>query len=182
MDDRPRGDRVRGLRAPRPFRTADARAREPEVLPHTYEGERTAAAATKEYEQAGRQRWRALALVIKAKLEAVGTGIVTFEEEFLAHIVLPSGRTVTQDVTPRDRGGLHHRPRGPAADHRPMTALRTVVVLAAFTSVVLTAVQALSLLAPGPGPDPSRVAELAIVSVVLIILAVVTCAPRTESR
>lgn len=63
-----------------------------------------------------------------------------------------------------------------------MTALRTVVVLAAFTSVVLTAVQGLSLLAPGPGPDPARVAELALVSVVLIILAVVTCAPRTESR
>lgn len=62
--------------------------------------ERTAAAATKEYEQAVRQRWRALALVIKAKLEAVGAGIVTFEEEFLAHIVLPSGRTVAQDVTP----------------------------------------------------------------------------------
>lgn len=61
-----------------------------------------------------------------------------------------------------------------------MTALRTVVVLAAFTSVVLTAVQALSLLAPGPGP--SRVAELAIVSVVLVVLAVVTCAPRAESR
>jgi hypothetical protein len=37
-----------------------------------------------------RQRWRALLLVIKAKLECVENGIATFEEEFLAHIVLPN--------------------------------------------------------------------------------------------
>jgi hypothetical protein len=46
------------------------------------------------YEQAVRQRWRALALVIKAKLEAVETGITTFEMEFLAHTLLPNGQTV----------------------------------------------------------------------------------------
>ncbi|WP_198651245.1 hypothetical protein [Salinicola sp. CPA57] len=46
------------------------------------------------WEQACRQRWRALALVIKAKLEAVESGITMFEEEFLAHIVLPNGGTV----------------------------------------------------------------------------------------
>lgn len=51
-------------------------------------------------DKATRQRWRALALVIKAKLEAVETGIVTFEEEFLAHTVLPSGRTVADDLLP----------------------------------------------------------------------------------
>lgn len=45
------------------------------------------------YEQALRQRWRALALVIKAKLEAVQAGITTVEQEFLAHIVLPDGHT-----------------------------------------------------------------------------------------
>jgi hypothetical protein len=50
--------------------------------------------ADKVYEQAIRQRWRALALIIKAKLEAVATGIVTFEEEFLSATVLPSGQTV----------------------------------------------------------------------------------------
>ncbi len=43
-----------------------------------------------------RQRWRALALVIKAKLEAVASGIVTFDEEFYAHMILPDGRTVYQ--------------------------------------------------------------------------------------
>jgi hypothetical protein len=52
------------------------------------------------YEQAVRQSWRALALVIKAKLEAVAAGIVTFEEEFFAHIVLPSGETVFEQAAP----------------------------------------------------------------------------------
>ena len=46
------------------------------------------------WEQACRQRWRALALVIKAKLEAVESGITTFEKEFYAHIVLPGGMSV----------------------------------------------------------------------------------------
>lgn len=52
------------------------------------------------YEQAVRQRWRALHLVIKAKLEAVDTGIVTFDAEFLAHLVLPNGQTVGETVVP----------------------------------------------------------------------------------
>jgi hypothetical protein len=55
---------------------------------------RNDAAAYAAWEQATRQRWRALALVVKAKLEAVESGITTFEEEFLAHIVLPGGQTV----------------------------------------------------------------------------------------
>lgn len=50
--------------------------------------------------KAERQRWRALALVVKAKLEAVESGIVTFEEEFAMHMVLPSGRTVAEEVLP----------------------------------------------------------------------------------
>ena len=61
---------------------------------------RTATAAEAAYEQAVRQRWRALALMVKAKLEAVASGIVTFEEEFLPHTVLPSGRTVAQEIMP----------------------------------------------------------------------------------
>ena len=52
------------------------------------------------WEQACRQRWRALALVIKAKLEAVETGITTFEDEFLAHIVMPDGISVGSHVKP----------------------------------------------------------------------------------
>ena len=62
--------------------------------------QRTSAAATKEYEQAVRQSWRALALVIKAKLEAVQAGIVEFDQEFLAHLVLPGGQTVFEHVAP----------------------------------------------------------------------------------
>lgn len=53
------------------------------------------------WEQACRQRWRALALVIKAKLEAVESGITTFEDEFLAHIVMPDGKTVATHIRPR---------------------------------------------------------------------------------
>jgi hypothetical protein len=34
-----------------------------------------------------RRRWRSLLLAIKAKLETVQTGIFTFEEEFLSHII-----------------------------------------------------------------------------------------------
>ena len=50
--------------------------------------------AEKQWEQACRQKWRALCLVIKAKLEAVDAGIAIFEDEFLAYTVLPSGETV----------------------------------------------------------------------------------------
>lgn len=55
----------------------------------------------KRWEQACRQRWRALALAIKAKLEVVEAGISTFESEFLAHVVLPSGETVGEWFAPQ---------------------------------------------------------------------------------
>ena len=53
------------------------------------------------YEQALRQRWRALLLVIKAKLEAVEAGIATFDEEFSSYIVLPGGQTVGEWLLPQ---------------------------------------------------------------------------------
>jgi len=62
--------------------------------------DRTESAAIKEWEQACKQRYRALALVVKAKLEAVEAGITTFEEEFMAHLVLPGGETVGQRLMP----------------------------------------------------------------------------------
>ncbi len=62
--------------------------------------ERSPEEAYKAWEQACRQRWRALALAIKAKLEAVAAEITTFEEEFLAHIVLPNGQTVGENILP----------------------------------------------------------------------------------
>lgn len=62
--------------------------------------ERDPKSAYAAWEQACRQRWRALALVIKAKLEAVAAGITVFEDEFLAHIVMPDGKTVAEHVRP----------------------------------------------------------------------------------
>ena len=62
---------------------------------------RSAEAQAKAYDQAVRQRWRALALVIKAKLEAVAAGITVFEDEFLAHILLPDGQTVGDFLRPQ---------------------------------------------------------------------------------
>lgn len=53
------------------------------------------------YDRAVRQRWRALALCIKAKLEAVESGIETFEDAFMAHIVLPNGLTMSEFAAPQ---------------------------------------------------------------------------------
>lgn len=59
---------------------------------------RTDTQAYEAWEQACRQRWRALNLVIKAKLEAVESGISTFDNEFLAQIMLPNGKTVGEQI------------------------------------------------------------------------------------
>ncbi len=53
------------------------------------------------YDQAVRQRWRALKLIIQAKLEAVASGITTIEREFLADVVVPNGQTVGQWLAPQ---------------------------------------------------------------------------------
>ena len=55
----------------------------------------------KHWEQAQRSRWRALLLVIKAKLEAIDAGIATFEDEFLAYTMLPGGETVGEWIAPQ---------------------------------------------------------------------------------
>jgi hypothetical protein len=62
---------------------------------------RTDLQAEVEREKEERRRWRALALCIKAKLEAVESTITTFEEEFLAHIVLPDNSTVGDSMIPQ---------------------------------------------------------------------------------
>jgi hypothetical protein len=74
---------------------------------------RAATAAEAAYEQGVRQRWRALALVIKAKLEAVEAGISTVEREFLDAIMLPDGRTVGEWVGPQ-LGAVYARGEMPA--------------------------------------------------------------------
>lgn len=53
------------------------------------------------HQKAVRQIWRALALVVKAKLEAVESGVATFEQEFLAYTLLPSGQTVGEQLVPK---------------------------------------------------------------------------------
>lgn len=52
-------------------------------------------------EQEIRQRWRALAMVIKAKLASVEDGIEEFEDAFMAHIVLPDGQRVGDWMRPQ---------------------------------------------------------------------------------
>lgn len=50
-------------------------------------------------EQRARQRARALLLVIKAKLESVESGVETFEEAFLANIVMADKLTVYERIS-----------------------------------------------------------------------------------
>lgn len=64
-------------------------------------GARSPESARRQWEQACRQRWRALLLIIKAKLEAVESGVSVFEDEFLANIVLPSGEGVGAWLRPQ---------------------------------------------------------------------------------
>ncbi len=73
----------------------------PEEFERSRRGARTKQARERLCEQAMRQKWRALTLAIKAKLEMVETGITSFEEEFLAHIVLPNGQTVAEWAVPQ---------------------------------------------------------------------------------
>ena len=84
----------------------------PEFTTHS-RGLRLPEAAEKLWEQACRQKWRALALVIKAKLEAVAAGITTIEDEFLAHTLLSDGSTVGEALKPQI--AEHYRVGGPPA-------------------------------------------------------------------
>lgn len=68
---------------------------------HSGKKARTESQCTKRWEQACRQRWRALALSIKAKLEAVECKITSFEDEFLSHIVMPNGETFGRWAVPQ---------------------------------------------------------------------------------
>lgn len=59
---------------------------------------RSTIAAKSFHERALRATWRGLALIIKAKLEAIDGGIVSFEDEFLAQTVMANGKTVAEEV------------------------------------------------------------------------------------
>jgi hypothetical protein len=51
-------------------------------------------------QEAARRGWRQLTALVHAKLDAVAAGITTFDEEFLAYMVMPGGATVFQAVAP----------------------------------------------------------------------------------
>ncbi len=73
-------------------------------LQRSYYGRlRAATPAEKEkwqYDESRRQ-WRALLLVIKAKLEAVESKIATFDDEFMAYVVMPNGQTMGEWMRPQ---------------------------------------------------------------------------------
>ncbi len=63
---------------------------------------RTDVQATEACEQATHQRWRALLLMIRAKLEAVESGIETFETAFLPYTVVPgTSKTFAEWAVPQ---------------------------------------------------------------------------------
>jgi hypothetical protein len=71
------------------------------------------------WEQACREKWRSLVLALKAKLEAVQSGIETFDQAFMAHIMLPSGDTIgewaSREENQRALFSANHPPLLPGA-------------------------------------------------------------------
>jgi hypothetical protein len=61
---------------------------------------RSEADTLRAWEQGCRQRWRALALSIKSKLESAESGIEEFESAFMGQIVMPDGKTISETITP----------------------------------------------------------------------------------
>lgn len=71
------------------------------ALPTTVASKRKLKNPASAIAQLHKQRWRSLLLSIKAKLVSVAEGIETFEDSFLAHIVMPDGQSVADHVRPR---------------------------------------------------------------------------------
>jgi hypothetical protein len=68
-----------------------------------------------ERDQLTRERWRAVLLLIKSKLEIVRIGLSSFEREFLADMVLPDGRTAAETIGPYMRDLLTNGYTAPLA-------------------------------------------------------------------
>lgn len=90
----------RNIRFVLPFPRADEKRFTHRKDRYGYDEKRSDNQVRDAYDQEIRSRWRALALVIKAKLEAVESGIAEFEDEFMAHIVLPGGQTMSEHARP----------------------------------------------------------------------------------
>lgn len=52
-------------------------------------------------EKETRRRWRALLLYLKAKLESIESEIVSFEQAFMSHMILPNQQTVSEFMKPQ---------------------------------------------------------------------------------
>jgi len=65
---------------------------------YRYGQKQTATTAERKSDDERRRVYRVIYYHLKSKLEAVAEGLVTFEEEFLPHIVLPSGATVYDEL------------------------------------------------------------------------------------
>lgn len=87
--------RGRHVRFTVPLPSVDAFALTPTRL------KRSPTAMKAEQEKSVRSRWRALGLIVKAKLEAVDAGVVEFDVEFGMNLVLPDGRTVGEAIAPQ---------------------------------------------------------------------------------
>lgn len=62
---------------------------------------RTGQSSADAYAAEERRLWRALLMTIKAKLVSVEEGIETFEQAFMAHVMMPDGLTLGEHVAPR---------------------------------------------------------------------------------
>ena len=63
--------------------------------------QRSSDASERLWEQACKERWRALHLCVKAKLEAIDAGVETFEDAFLAHVQTETGETIGERIKPQ---------------------------------------------------------------------------------
>ena len=53
------------------------------------------------YDQAIRQKWRSLYLMIKAKLVGIEDNITTIEKEFMAFVIMPDGMPLSTHILPK---------------------------------------------------------------------------------
>jgi hypothetical protein len=63
--------------------------------------QRSAGSQADAYAAEERRLWRSLFMSIKAKLVSVSDGIETFDDAFMAHIVMPDGRPMREVMLPQ---------------------------------------------------------------------------------
>ena len=68
----------------------------------------TASKVDELWQQAIREKWRGLLMVLKAKFIAIEQGVESFEQAFFYWLQLPQGGTVGEHVMPAYREALQH--------------------------------------------------------------------------